>query len=213
MGLAALIVPVKDFGRAKQRLAAALSPDARRGLVEAMFADVMGAVCAAGLVGQTTVVTAEPAIADLARQFGVRVLPEPEGEGVNEIVDRAVAELGFSEDEAVLILAADIPLVTADEVLTLLAAAPDGPGVVIGRNLEGEGTNALLRRPPLAVPAGFGPGSFGRYLAAAMARNLPVRVLDLPGVALDIDTPQDLARLKAAGRDCRTLRYVQGRGL
>ena len=212
MRLAGLIVPVKEFGRAKQRLAA-LCPDVRRGLVEAMFADVMGAVWGAGLIGRTVVVTGEAAIAEQARRWGAAVLPEPEGFDVNEVIDRAVAGLGFGDDEAVLILAADLPLVTADEILALAAAVPEGPGVVIGRNLAGEGTNALVRRPPLAVPAAFGPGSFGRYLAAAMARNLPVRVLDLPGVALDIDTPQDLARLKAAGRDCRTLRYILTQGL
>ncbi len=206
-------MPVKDFGRAKQRLAAALCPDVRWGLVEAMFKDVMGAVRGAGLVGQTVVVTGEASVAALARQFGAAVLPEPEGFDVNEILDRVVAGLGPGEDEAVLILAADLPLVTPDEILALVAAVPEGPGVVVGRNLEGEGTNALVRRPPLAIPAAFGPGSFGRYLAAAMARNLPVRVLDLPGVALDIDTPQDLERLKAIGRDCQTLRYIRAQGL
>ncbi len=213
MPLASIIVPVKDFGRAKQRLAEALPPEVRRGLVEAMFADVMAALEGADLIGRTVVVTGEPAIAGLARRWGARVLPEPSGSGVNEILDRAVAELGLPDDEAVLILAADLPLLTPEEVGALLAAAPAGPGVVIGRNLEGEGTNALLRRPPLVVPAAFGPGSFGRYLAAAMAKNLPVRVLDLPGVALDIDTPQDLGRLKASGRDCHTLRYIHQRGL
>lgn len=213
MPLASIIVPVKDFGRAKQRLAEALPPEARRGLVEAMFRDVMGAVCGADLIGQTVVVTGEPTIGSLARQLGARVLPEPEGSGVNEILDRAVADLGLPEHEAVLILAADLPLVTPEEVAALLAAVPGDAGVVVGRNLEGEGTNALLRRPPLAIPAAFGPGSFGRYLAAAMARNLPVRVLDLPGVALDIDTPQDLERLKAVGRECHTLRYIQEQGL
>jgi len=61
------------------------------------------------------------------------------------------------------------------------------------------GTNALLLRPPGALPFSFGPGSFGVHLQAALRRGVRVRVCERPNVAFDLDSPEDLARLEASG--------------
>ena len=75
------------------------------------------------------------------------------------------------------------------------AATPARPRATLVPALDGDGTNALLLAPPDAMQPGFGPGSFVRHLAQAVARRLDAQVLQLPRVAIDIDQPHDLARL------------------
>jgi 2-phospho-L-lactate guanylyltransferase len=74
----------------------------------------------------------------------------------------------------------------------------DTRGVVIVPDRHGTGTNALVLSPPDAIEPAFGPGSFARHVAAAEAAGVPHRVEEVPGLALDVDTPDDLAELAAA---------------
>ena len=61
--------------------------------------------------------------------------------------------------------------------------------------LEPEEVDALLAA---AVAPAFGPGSFARHAALARAAGARVRVGRLPSLELDVDTPGDLAALRAA---------------
>jgi 2-phospho-L-lactate guanylyltransferase len=101
-----------------------------------------------------------------------------------------------------LTIPADAPCVTPGELTCLLDAAHAGtvPGLVLVPARDGDGTNAVLAAPPDAFPPSFGPGSFARHLAQAEARGLACRVVELAGLALDIDEPRDLAALIVAKR-------------
>ena len=99
---------------------------------------------------------------------------------------------------SVAVVLGDLPLLTAADVAALVAlAGGDAPVVVLAPDRHERGTNALLLRPPDAIPFAFGPDSLARHRAAAAARGLPVRLYRAPGTALDLDTPEDLAALPA----------------
>ena len=57
------------------------------------------------------------------------------------------------------------------------------------------GTNGLAVAPPSGLTFSFGPDSFRRHLSLASEAGLKAEVLKLPGLGLDIDTPQDLIEL------------------
>ena len=97
--------------------------------------------------------------------------------------------------KSLLVIHADLPFITAGEIESLVALGNAEPKVVLCPSKEGTGTNALYRTPPEVIPACFGPGSFSRHLAAAKARQIPWERCFLPGVSLDIDTPEDLRKL------------------
>jgi 2-phospho-L-lactate guanylyltransferase len=105
---------------------------------------------------------------------------------------------------AALVLTADLPLIRPDDVAAVLAAARPGPSAVLVPSHEGTGTNAMLLRPPRAIAPRLGPGSLARHLAQATRRGVAVERLERSRVALDIDTPRDLAVLIARGEDCAT---------
>ncbi|HSB41486.1 MAG TPA: 2-phospho-L-lactate guanylyltransferase [Methylomirabilota bacterium] len=210
-----LAIPVKDLVNAKQRLVPALSPAERRELARAMLADVLEAAVAAR-VGEVVVVTTDPAVQALARTAGAHTLPESANRG-------HTAAVAFAQDEAVtrgaarfLTLPGDVPCVTAQEILTVCGALEAAPGVVFVPSRSGRGTNAVLLAPPGLIPLTFGEPSFENHLRTARAAGLAPRVLELPGIGLDVDGPEDLPVLLANGaatRSGRLLRALQSSGV
>ena len=106
--------------------------------------------------------------------------------------------------EAVLRLPIDLPLITAEDIETILAADQSNPwanpSVVIVPSRDGTGTNAILRRPPTLFPSHFGAGSLAKHLREAKQANAACQLLQLPNIALDIDEPADLAELLGRGQ-------------
>jgi coenzyme F420-0:L-glutamate ligase/coenzyme F420-1:gamma-L-glutamate ligase len=192
------VVPARDFGSAKQRLAAALPPPARAALARAMLADVLAAVAGAGL-DAVLVVTPDAEVAEVAVAAGAAVLREAAGTGHTAAVARGIARARELGADAVLTVPGDVPCLTADEVRRVLAACGPGPAAAFVPSRGGEGTNAACLAPPDAVPLRFGEPSFTGHLAAARARGIEPAVLELPGAGLDIDRPEDLAALLALG--------------
>jgi len=155
-----------------------------------------------GLAG-TLVVTADGQAATHARAAGARVIDDGAGAGLNAALDSTVTALVFGQAGRMLVLPADVPLVTPASLVPLLAAEA---GVTLVPDRAGTGTNALLMAPVGALPFRFGPSSLARHREEAAARGLPVRVLEIPELALDIDTPYDLNALlamRAAGGTAR----------
>jgi 2-phospho-L-lactate guanylyltransferase len=189
-----IIVPVKDLADAKQRLHAALSPEERRRLAEAMLRDVLGALTSASERAPITMVTRDAQAMSIAAEMNIAVLGEPENQGETQAVARAVVGLMNRGAEAMLVVPGDIPLITADDVDRIVRAGRAADVVLVPAHQE-RGTNAVLLRPPDALPLRFGEYSFRPHLEAAQRLGLRTTVLDVPTVALDVDTPADLAAL------------------
>ena len=201
------VLPVKSFAVAKQRLGEAVGADDRRALARAMAGDVLEALAQVEGLDGVVLVSAEQfeeerrvAVAP-GRRFApssalVAVVHDPEEVGQSAAALRGVRAAVERGAERVLLVPGDCPALEPDEVTDLLAG-PDA-GVVIVPDRHGAGTNALLIAPPDAVEPAFGPGSFARHAALAHAAGARVRVGRLPSLELDVDTPDDLAALRAA---------------
>ena len=186
----AAVVPVKDLAQAKQRLAPLLSDKERRGFVLAMLADVLSAFADAANIARVFVVAHDPQVGELARARGADTIAEPENLGYDAAVATAVEDLAASDLDALLVVPADVPLLAPRE-LDALAAPINAPGVRIAPARDG-GTNGLLLAPPALLATRFGPDSAARHRLAAAAAGASVEQLNVPGLAFDIDTPQDL---------------------
>ena len=205
------VLPVKSFGLAKQRLGVAVAPVQRRTLARAMAGDVLEALGRVEGLGGVIVVSAEELGADtagiegadpplsagrFARGSRTELVHDPEEAGQSAAARRGIRAAVARGAQRVLLVPGDCPALDPAEVGALLAAA--APGVVIVPDRHGSGTNALLIAPPAAVEPAFGPGSFARHAALARAAGARVRVGRLPSLELDVDTPGDLAALRAA---------------
>ena len=173
-----------------------------------MLQDVLACVRGAGLADSMTVATADPDAARAARAEGAAICDRDAGLGLNVAVQAAMAGL---RAEAVLVLPADLPCLTPADILALARAGQSGFAIAPSR--DGDGSNAVLTAPPGCVAPAYGPASFRRHLRAARLAGLRPRIFHAPGLALDIDTPADLAL--AAARHCGpcTRSVLDGLGL
>lgn len=183
------VVVGRTGANAKTRLGHALDPAERSALAVAMLTDVLRAANGAGLTG--TIAVLDPPIAPVD---GVMVVPDPGG-GLDAAVTHGVRLAIERGATTAVVLAGDLPLLEADDVSALVAAAEGTRAVVVATDRHGSGTNALVLRPPDVIRPAFGPDSRARHLASTEAVGASARSTDPERVALDIDTPDDLAEL------------------
>jgi 2-phospho-L-lactate guanylyltransferase len=196
-------VPVKELDRAKQRLAPSLSPRARRELMLAMIEDVFAALAGVSGLAGLLVVTVDPAARLLAERYVARCSERGARDGHTGAVAAAARLLAREGCDGMLTVPGDIPLMTPEEIARLIAVHRPAPSFTIAPSHDERGSNAIICSPPQAVPLRFGEDSFFPHLAAAEARGIRPTVLRLPGIARDIDNPEDVARLARLGRHTR----------
>lgn len=208
--MTAALVPVKPLAAGKSRLAASLGRAAAETLLLAMLEDVIAALRSVGRIGLVAVVTPDPAVANAARKAGAEPMLEPDP-GLNASVERAGAALAerAGPGAALLVVLGDVAGARPADLAALLDAldAQGGRGVVLAPSCDG-GTSALLRSPPDAIPACFGPQSAARHRERAERAGLAVRVLPLPSLAIDLDSEDDLRRFVAGPGDGAHTRAV-----
>ena len=201
------VIPVKPLRGALRRLTPTLEAPVRQALQVAMLTDVLAACAGARALAGVMVVTSDPQARAMAEEIArARVVSDHDPpRGMNAAVVRgleAVAEEGATE---ALVLTADLPLARPEDLARILDATPPGPGAVLVPSRHGTGTNAMLLRPPQALTPRLGIDSLARHRAQAARRGVPVTLCELPALALDIDTPADLAELMARGGTGATL--------
>ena len=187
------IIPVKPLGAGKSRLAAVLGAEQRAALNKHLFGRVLQATLGAFKPGRTAIVTADTLLLALMRGQGLHALPDP-GEGLNTALGLACRYAGDRGARAVAVLPSDLPKVTTDDIKALVASLGPGPGGVIAPDQQEQGTNALALAPPDPDFFRFGPDSFQAHLEAAKARGMTMRILRRPGLAQDLDTPEEYRR-------------------
>ena len=178
-------VPVKPFGVAKARLGPVLDARSRSVVGRAVAARTAAAAERSGCT--VAVVTGDPGVARWARRLGYEVVDETAGGPGLDGAARSVALEAARRGMRWAIVHADLPLATSEDLSAVFVTAP-----AIAPSRDG-GTNVIVGAGT-GFPFSYGPGSFHRHLAAAPG----ARVVTRPGLALDLDTPGDLARARRA---------------
>ena len=197
---------MKRLKGAKQRLSPVLNEVERTDLARAMLLDVLLALRHAWGLAGVAVVTQDAEARGLAKQHGAALIPETDG-GLNAALTGGLVTLANYGATGAMIIHGDLPMATAGEVTALLAAHPKGPAASFVPARDG-GTNVMLLSPTDALPLSYGAGSFEKHRAAAEERGLQVTLLGLPGLELDIDTPDDLRTLLVRGTSGHTMDYL-----
>jgi 2-phospho-L-lactate/phosphoenolpyruvate guanylyltransferase len=203
-----ILIPVKSLANAKQRLASLLDQPTRTKLAQAMLFDVLETLGSWQSRPEVGVVTSDPFAVELARRFEFQIIPDNANRSETDAIEMATRFCASQGVDSTLVIPGDIPLIKAHELERILEAAPD-EGSVLVPAADGRGTNAAWRRPAGLFPLRFGNDSFKPHLAAARATQKPCVVLQLPGIALDIDSPTDLRQLAEAPGETRAQRLAR----
>ncbi|MDX1447739.1 MAG: 2-phospho-L-lactate guanylyltransferase [Acidimicrobiia bacterium] len=176
-------VPVKPFGAAKRRLADVLDSNARARLGRSLAQRTVHAVADAG--GEPLVLSADEQVTAWSRSIGVEVLLD-EGSSLDRAAAAAVDHIR-AHGAAWGILHADLPILTGSDLGPALSHLRDGRAVIAPSS---DGGTSLIGSSLDRFPFRYGPGSFHRHLALLGPEH--PQVVIRPGLALDLDTPDDL---------------------
>src|SRR6266542_3957888 len=186
------IVPVKPLRRGKSRLAGALSEDERTELNRTLLQHTLKTLCELKELEEVLVVSRDPAVLTIARNYGARTVREDGQPELNTALKRATVVAQVYATRGVLVLPADLPLISREDVETLIERASNPPVVVIAPDRHEKGTNALLISPSGLIEYDFGINSFERHCARVKKAGARLEIVNLPSLGLDLDLPEDL---------------------
>jgi 2-phospho-L-lactate/phosphoenolpyruvate guanylyltransferase len=191
------ILPIKSFTEAKQRLSNGLTASWRRALAEAMFSDVLVALKRTHSLTEIIVVTADHGARQIAGGYGATVIDDKD-QGHNVAAGNGVNQALKSGAERALMIPGDCPLLDPEQLGELIERPASERSVLVVPDRHGTGTNALLLTPPDVFIPAFGPGSRRRHVDNARAADAVAEVVEIPSLALDVDTPEDLTAVQSA---------------
>jgi len=186
------IVPVKPLRRGKSRLSGVLSLEARTALNHYLLSKTLETLASVREIDHSLVVSRDPEALTIAREYGARTVQEQGSPQLNVALTRATMVALNHSVQGVIIVPADLPLITKDDIREVVKRAVDPPVVVITPDRHHQGTNALLISPPGLITYEYGPGSFQRHCTQAEKAGARLEICERGSVALDIDLPEDL---------------------
>jgi 2-phospho-L-lactate/phosphoenolpyruvate guanylyltransferase len=188
------LIPVKSLNAAKSRLATHLTQSQRAELMLTMLHHVLSTLQASNTLDCISVVSLDEHVLDQAQNWGADVYIEEEI-GHNPALTAAAIQEIAAGSTALLTISADLPLLHIHDIHDMIEQSKQH-AVVLAPSHDHTGTNALLVRPPLALPYTFGPGSLQLYLSESRKRQLSSRLYTSVGLGLDIDTIEDLTTFR-----------------
>jgi 2-phospho-L-lactate guanylyltransferase len=190
------IVPVKPLRRGKSRLAGTLTEDERTELNRSLLRHTLETLSELKEVDGVLVVSRDQNALTIARNHGARTVQEDGQPELNTALKRATIVAQLYATRGVLVLPADLPLISREDILALIKRAVEPPVVVIAPDRHGKGTNALLISPPGLIEYDFGGNSFQRHCELAKKAGARLEIVDLPSLGLDLDVPEDFEFIK-----------------
>lgn len=189
------IVPVKPLRLGKSRLANVISDNDRIQLNIHLFENTLKTLSQIHEISQTLVVSRDPNVLSIARNFGVKTILENGAPQLNKALMRATVYAQQHAIRGVLIVPADLPLISKSAILSLIELGKEPPIVVISPDRREDGTNALLISPAGIIEYDFGPGSFERHCRRAKMAGVKLEIITITSLAFDLDVPEDLKLL------------------
>ncbi|MEO5887800.1 MAG: 2-phospho-L-lactate guanylyltransferase [Anaerolineales bacterium] len=190
------IVPVKPLRRGKSRLAGILTEDERTDLNRTLLQHTLQVLSELREVDEVLVVSRDPQVLTIARNYGARTVREDGQPELNTALKRATVIAQVYATRGVLVLPADLPLISREDALALVERATDPPVVVIAPDRHGKGTNALLVSPAGLIEYDFGEDSFQRHCDLIKKAGARLEVVNLHSLGLDLDSPEDYEIIK-----------------
>jgi len=203
------VIPVKQISQAKQRLSPLLSTEERRDFFSAMLEDVLSMMVKIDFFEKIILATNCPHAISIAGRHGITHFETGPDDGLNQAAGETVNHLLENGIRDMFLIPGDIPLITEEEINSVLKAHPSAPSLTIIPSRDKLGSNCILLSPPSRMPLKFGPDSYFRHLEIAQTNGLKINPMVFPGFGLDIDEPKDLFELLKAEGNTLSQKYLR----
>jgi 2-phospho-L-lactate guanylyltransferase len=186
------IVPVKPLRRGKSRLSGVLSENERTELNQSMLVNTIKTLKAVPEIDVILVVSRDPSALTLAREYEAKTVLEDGSPELNTALRRASMVAQTYKAHEILVLPADLPLITPKDIQAFISHSGNPPEVIIAPDRRKDGTNALYINPANLIDFKYGKGSFLIHLEQAKNANARIEIIEQEAFALDLDLPEDL---------------------
>lgn len=190
------IVPVKPLRRGKSRLSTVLTEDERTALNQNLLSNTLKILSSVERIDKIMVVSRDPGALTLAREFGARTVLENGNPELNTALRRAALVAKTYLANEIIIIPADLPLVTKQEIEDFLSRSGNPPEIVISPDRRKDGTNLLYIHPAGLIQFNYGSGSFANHLSQAEKAGARIEIVESLSLGLDLDLPEDLELLQ-----------------
>ena len=190
------IVPVKNFESGKSRLASLLTVEERVKLSELFLDYTLNTLTNTSAISNVVVVSSDKRAERIAKIHNAKFLQEKKNQGVNAAV--ALADVYISEFavDATIVIPQDLPLLLPEDIERICTSAQEHEKcLVICPSLRFDGSNALLRRPPLLITTNYDNDSYNVHIKKAKASNAIIKIIKTKRIMTDIDTVEDVINL------------------
>jgi 2-phospho-L-lactate/phosphoenolpyruvate guanylyltransferase len=190
------IVPVKNFESGKSRLASLLTVEERVKLSELFLDYTLNTLSNTSAISNVVVVSSDKRAERIAKLYNAKFLQEKKNQGVNAAV--ALADVYISEYavDATIVIPQDLPLLLPEDIERICTSAQEHEKcLVICPSLRFDGSNALLRRPPLLITTNYDNDSYNVHIKKAKASNAIIKIIKTKRIMIDIDTVEDVINL------------------
>ncbi len=186
-----VIVPVKPLRRSKSKLTSILTEEERTLLNLQMYQNTLRALREVKIPLNILVVSKDSSVLSIARSHNIKTMQEDGDSGLNLTLRKAIQVIKAYSAQSVLILPADLPLITKEDIEGILKINFSQPSMLISPDRKMSGTNLLLVSPIDLIEFSYGAGSFERHLRQAQQQNAHIEVRKFDNIELDIDSPED----------------------
>jgi 2-phospho-L-lactate/phosphoenolpyruvate guanylyltransferase len=190
------IVPVKNFESGKSRLASLLTVEERIRLSELFLDCTLNTLTNTSVISNVVVVSSDKRAEAIAKIYDAKFLQEKKDQGVNAAVALADVYISEYDVDATIVIPQDLPLLLAEDIEHMCTSAQEHEKcLVICPSLRFDGSNALLRRPPLLITTNYDNDSYNIHIKKAKASNATVKIIKTKRIMTDIDTVEDVINL------------------
>lgn len=190
------IIPIKPLRRGKSRLSGVLSEDKREGLNQYLLTSTLQCLKNINKINHILVISYDPSALTLARKFGAKTVLENRNTNINRALRKATLAAMAINSSKILIVPADLPLITKNDILAVIGKSGDPPEIVIVPDRKMSGTNVLLINPIGAIKYNFGEWSFRKHIEQAERKKINIKICERKNLSFDLDLPEDLEFLK-----------------
>ena len=192
------IIPIKPLRRGKSRLSSVLSEDKREGLNQYLLSSTLQCLKIIREIDHILVISYDPSALSLARKFGARTVLENRNTNINRALRKATFAAKAINSSKILIVPADLPLITEDDILAVIKNSGNPPEIVIVPDRKMSGTNVLLINPIGAIKYDFGEWSFKKHIEQAERKKINIKICERKNLSFDLDLPEDWEFLKTS---------------